>query len=167
MRVLIVTSGSMGDVAPYTGLGARLQEAGHEVTIATHAPFRETVERAGPAFEPLPGDLRATLTHAIGGLNARALARQFTLARPLIASLSPGIVAAVESARPSALLLSTMVAPLGYQIADAYEIRRAGVFLQPVYPTREFASVLLGGRSLGPWANLATGWATFRAAESL
>jgi UDP:flavonoid glycosyltransferase YjiC (YdhE family) len=31
MRVLIVTAGSRGDVAPFTGLGRRLQQAGHQV----------------------------------------------------------------------------------------------------------------------------------------
>jgi UDP:flavonoid glycosyltransferase YjiC (YdhE family) len=56
-----------------------------------------------------------------------------------------------------AVLLSTVVAPLGYQVAEAYGIPWAGVFLQPVHPTRRFGSVLLGGRDLGGPANLAIG----------
>lgn len=59
MRVLIVAAGSRGDVAPYTGLGARLNQAGHHVTISAHAPFRPLVEGAGPAFHELPDDLGA------------------------------------------------------------------------------------------------------------
>ncbi len=39
--------GSLGDVAPYTGLGARPQEAGRSVTIATHAVFELLVRGAG------------------------------------------------------------------------------------------------------------------------
>jgi sterol 3beta-glucosyltransferase len=39
MRVLIVTVGSRGDVAPFTGLGSALQAAGHQVTIATYGMF--------------------------------------------------------------------------------------------------------------------------------
>jgi sterol 3beta-glucosyltransferase len=167
VRVLIVTSGSVGDVAPYTGLGVRLRDAGHAVSMATHEPFRAAVGRAGLGFEPLAGDLRATLARAVGGLDVRALARQFSLARPLIAALGDGILGAVERVRPDVLLLSTMVAPLGYQVADAFGIRQAGVFLQPVHPTREFGSVLLGGRSFGGWGNLAVGWAAFRAVEPL
>ena len=61
---MIVTSGSMGDVAPYTGLGVRLRSAGHEVTIAAHAPFRALAEGLGLGFAPLPGDLRETLARA-------------------------------------------------------------------------------------------------------
>jgi sterol 3beta-glucosyltransferase len=74
-----------------------------------------------------------------------------------VASLGAGISDAVQDVRPEAVLLSTVVAPLGFQIADALEVPRAGVFLQPVQPTREFGSVLVGGRSLGPCGNLLLG----------
>ena len=167
MRVLIVTSGSMGDVAPYTGLGAGLRAAGHEVTLAAHEPFRSYVTGAGLGFAPLAGDLRGTLANALGGMGPRALARQFRLARPLIAALGAGIVDAVASARPGVMLLSTLVAPLGYQVAEAFRVRRAGVFLQPVHPTREFGSVLMGGRSLGAAGNRLAGLAAARGIEPL
>ncbi|MCU7726613.1 glycosyltransferase [Actinoplanes sp. KI2] len=167
MRVLIVASGSMGDVAPYTGLGAGLRVAGHEVTLAAHEPFRTYVTGTGLGFRPLPGDLRGMLANAPGGLGPRALARQFRLARPLIAALGAGIVDAVTAVRPDVMLLSTMVAPLGYQVAEAYRVRRAGVFLQPVHPTREFGSVLLGGRPLGAAANRLTGLAATWAIQPL
>jgi len=167
VRVLIVTSGSMGDVAPYTGLGTGLRAAGHEVTLAAHEPFRSSVGAAGLGFEPLAGDLRETLANALGGRGPRALARQFRLARPLVAGLGDGIVDAVRSGRPEVLLLSTMVAPLGYQVAEAFGVRRAGVFLQPVHPTREFGPVLMGGRSLGPVGNRLAGRAAIRGIEPL
>jgi sterol 3beta-glucosyltransferase len=157
VRVLVVTSGSMGDVAPYTGLGAGLRAAGHEVTLAAHERFWSYAAAAGLGFSPLAGDLRGTLANALGGRGPRALARQFRLARPLIASLGSGIVDAAGSVRPDVMLLSTMVAPLGYQVAEAHGIRRAGVFLQPVHPTREFGPVLMGGRSLGAVGNQLAG----------
>ncbi len=166
--MLIVTSGSMGDVAPYTGLGVRLRDAGHEVTVATHAPFAGAFAAAGLPFLPIPGDLREILPQAHGqdgrgsGTGPRALVRLLRIARPLIAELGDGIVAAVERARPEAILLSTVVAPLGYQVAEAAGVPWAGVFLQPIAPTREFGSVLLGGRSAGGPANRAiTGAATW------
>ena len=102
VRVLIVTSGSMGDVAPYTGLGVRLRAAGHEVTVATHAPFAPVFADAGLPFEPMPGDLRAILPQARGqdgrtsGTGPRALARLLRIARPLIEELGDGIAAAVR-----------------------------------------------------------------------
>jgi sterol 3beta-glucosyltransferase len=38
MRVLMLAPGTLGDVAPPAGLGARLQAAGHDVTIVADAP---------------------------------------------------------------------------------------------------------------------------------
>ncbi|WP_067501572.1 glycosyltransferase [Actinoplanes sp. TFC3] len=149
MRVLIVTSGSLGDVAPYTGLGARLAEAGHTVTIATHEQFRDIVELP---FLPLPGDLREILPQARGqagpesGTGPRALLRLLKIARPLVAELGDGIAAAVRESRAQVMLLSTVVAPLGYSVAEAAGIAYAGVFLQPVFPTGAFGPVLTGGR---------------------
>jgi sterol 3beta-glucosyltransferase len=170
MRVLIVTSGSTGDVAPYTGLGQRLREAGHEVTVATHEPFRELV---GLPFLPLPGDLRQVLPQARGqdgtgsGTGPRALLRLMKIARPLVAALGEGITAAVEQSRAEAVLLSTVVAPLGYQVAEAAGIPWAGVFPQPVHPTGDFGPVLLGGRDFGRVGNRLAGRLAQSAAHPL
>lgn len=159
--MLIVTSGSMGDVAPYTGLGVRLRDAGHAVTVATHAPFAAAFAAVGLPFVPIPGDLREILPQAHGqdgrgsGTGPRALVQLLRIARPLIAELGDGIVAAVQRTRPDVILLSTLVAPLGYQVAEAAGVPWAGVFLQPIAPTGAFGSVLLGGRSIGRLGNRA------------
>ncbi|MBC3982101.1 glycosyltransferase, partial [Streptomyces sp. AC536] len=58
MKILIMAAGSRGDVVPYTGVGARLRAAGHEVTLATHAPYARAAADAGLAFRPLPADPR-------------------------------------------------------------------------------------------------------------
>jgi len=67
--VLIVTSGSVGDAAPYTGLGARLQAAGHDVTVASHAPFEATFAAAGLPF-------RATCARSFRRRGARTADRR-------------------------------------------------------------------------------------------
>lgn len=51
MRILIAAAGSRGDVAPYTGLGAGLHEAGHDVTLATTDAFAPLVREAGLGFK--------------------------------------------------------------------------------------------------------------------
>jgi UDP:flavonoid glycosyltransferase YjiC (YdhE family) len=66
MRVLLVMSGSMGDVAPYTVSVCACTTPGHDVTIATHAPFAEVVTRAGLAFHPIAGDPGELLERAPG-----------------------------------------------------------------------------------------------------
>ena len=68
MRILIVTAGSRGDVAPFAGLGQRLQQAGHQVALAAHARFAGLVREAGLEYRALPGDAGAGTTGA--GLRA-------------------------------------------------------------------------------------------------
>jgi sterol 3beta-glucosyltransferase len=56
MHLVIVTSGSRGDVQPYLALAMRAAAAGHRVTLATHALFRPWVESCGIGFRSLHGD---------------------------------------------------------------------------------------------------------------
>jgi UDP:flavonoid glycosyltransferase YjiC (YdhE family) len=173
MRVLVVTSGTMGDVAPYTGLATGLRDAGHDVTLATHAAFADAVAARGLAFRPLPGDLRTILPQARGqdgtrsGTSPVALAHLLRIAGPLIAELGRGLADVVAATRPQAILLSTLVAPLGYQVAEAAGVPWAGLFLQPVTPTGEFGPVLLGNRSVGSIGNRALAAAALTVSQRL
>jgi UDP:flavonoid glycosyltransferase YjiC (YdhE family) len=55
---LIVTAGSRGDVAPFTGLGQRLRQAGHQVALAAHEAFAGLIRGCGLEYRPLPGNPR-------------------------------------------------------------------------------------------------------------
>jgi sterol 3beta-glucosyltransferase len=46
-KVVIAVIGSRGDVAPMTGIGARLHDAGHAVTLAAYAEFGDLVRSSG------------------------------------------------------------------------------------------------------------------------
>ncbi|MFJ8441577.1 glycosyltransferase [Kitasatospora griseola] len=156
MRILVTAAGSHGDVAPYTGLGVRLAEAGHEVALATHGSYAEAVERCGLEFRPLPGDPQG------GGGKGGMLRR----AKEFVGELGRGIA---EAAEPGAdvLLLSTSTAPLGWHVAEALGTASAGVYLQPVEPTGEFGPVVGGARSLGRWGNRAAGRAALGVVDRL
>ncbi|MFG2501182.1 glycosyltransferase [Streptomyces sp. NPDC048441] len=156
MRILLAAAGSYGDVAPYTGLGVRLREAGHDVTLATQESFAALVRCAGLAFRPLPAD-----TSAGGGAGKRQLMRT---AAAFVRELGAGLVDAVEPGT-DVLLLSTTTAPLGWQVAEAMDVPALGVYLQPTHPTREFAPVVSGGRSLGGLGNRAMGRFSLRMAD--
>ncbi|WSQ25402.1 glycosyltransferase [Streptomyces sp. NBC_01230] len=56
MRILVITAGSRGDVAPFTGLGQRLLDAGHSVAVAAHSSLASLVGGRGLDHRPLPGD---------------------------------------------------------------------------------------------------------------
>ncbi|MFE1414175.1 glycosyltransferase [Streptomyces sp. NPDC058746] len=149
MKILIATAGSRGDVAPYTGLGAALRAAGHEVALAATESFAPLAEEAGLAFRPLPADPRAH-----GDVRGqRALVRA---AAAFLSDLGEGFAAAVDPGT-DLLLLSTTTAPLGWHVTEATGIPGLGVYLQPTAPTGDFAPPVAGTRSLGRTGNRAAG----------
>jgi sterol 3beta-glucosyltransferase len=154
-RVLIVTAGGGGDVAPYTGLGARLRDAGFDVAIATHAPYEPMVTASGITFRPLPGDPKAWLRSASGESDddggTAAVFGQIHEAQQDTAAA----IAAAAQAGADVMLLSALSVPIGYQVAEAFGVPSMGVHLAPIDPTREFSSIFVPG-SFGRWGNLAS-----------
>ncbi|MGW4891851.1 glycosyltransferase [Kitasatospora sp. NPDC004240] len=172
MRILIATAGSRGDVAPFTGLGARLRAAGHQVALATHTGFAPDVRAAGLEFRPLPLDPRAELASARGqrllraGSGPRAMLELRRLARSSMPAMAEAVVAA--TARGTDVLLTTgPTTALGQVVAEAHGIPCLALGLQPLAPTREFAPAVTGTRSLGRTGNLLAGHAVQAAVDQL
>lgn len=154
MRVLIVTAGSRGDVAPFTGLGQRLEQAGHQVAIAAHGLFADLVRGCGLEYRQLPGD-------PVEMARARTVARSPEAGRAVFAEfleeLGEGLIAAV--AMGTDVVLSAFgPSPLSRTVADGFGIPSIGTYLIPSVPTRAFP---LPGwpetGDLGPVRNLAAG----------
>ncbi|MFJ9410578.1 glycosyltransferase [Streptomyces sp. NPDC101393] len=176
MRILLTAAGSYGDIAPYTGLGARLHTAGHEVTLATHRTYAPLVRAAGLHFRSLPADPRTTGPDATARTPAghpprasrhgqRDLMRR---AATFIRHLGDGLADAAEATPGTELLLlSTTTAPLGRHLAEAMDIPSLHLPLQPTAPTGDFAPVISGGRSLGRWGNRASGHLSLRVVDRL
>ena len=61
MNIFIATYGSRGDVQPYVALGKGLQNAGHEVTLATSERFCNFVKAHGLHYGYMNDDLLAIL----------------------------------------------------------------------------------------------------------
>ncbi|GAA4688382.1 glycosyltransferase [Streptomyces youssoufiensis] len=183
-----MAAGSRGDVVPYTGVGARLRAAGHEVTLATHEPYARAAADAGLAFRPLPADPRGgdaregtgggegtgvsggtgggKGTGASGGGGSAPRGRRALLrtASAFVGRLGQGMADAAEP-DTDLLLLSTTTAPLGWHIAEALEAPSLGLYLQPTAPTGDFPPVVGGTRSLGRWGNRATGRLALRVVD--
>ncbi|WP_066367214.1 glycosyltransferase [Herbidospora mongoliensis] len=142
MRILIVGVGTRGDVAPYTGLGVRLREAGHEVSIAAHEPYAGLVTDAGLEYLPLPGDPLFLLTGRFSISEYKIYSEQ----------LMDGLTRLAE--RKADLLLVGVAGALGCHVAEAMGIPSMGVHLQPIDPTGDFPPLLsVFHRSLGRWGN--------------
>ncbi|MGW1610558.1 glycosyltransferase [Streptomyces sp. NPDC002285] len=149
MRILIAAAGSRGDVAPYTGLGAGLREAGHDVTLATTDAFAPLVREAGLRFRSLP-----SRPHVPGGVQGRR--ELMCTAAAFVTELGHGFADAVDPGT-DLLLLSTTTAPLGLHVAEAMRIQTIGAYLQPTAPTGDFPPTVMGTRSLGRLGNRIAG----------
>jgi sterol 3beta-glucosyltransferase len=134
MRILIVTAGSRGDVAPFTGLGQALQQAGHHVALAAHDRFADLVRGCGLEYRALPGD-------PVELVRARTAAPSPEAAKSVFAAfldeLGEGVIAAA-AAGTDILLTAFGPAPLSRLAAEAMRIPSVGVYLAPGVPTREF-----------------------------
>ncbi|MEU3352484.1 glycosyltransferase [Streptomyces sp. NPDC037389] len=159
MRILIAAAGSRGDVAPYTGLGAELRRAGHDVTIAATDAYAHLVRDAGLEFRGLPADTR----RRGGGTGRRELMRT---AAAFVTELGQGFADAVDD-DTELLLLSATTAPLGWHLTEATGIPSLGAYLQPTAPTGDFPPAVTGTRSLGRLGNRAMGRFALRMVDRL
>lgn len=129
-------------MAPYTGLGTRLREAGHQVAIAAHEPYAALVTDADLEYLPLPGDPLPVLT---GRFSLNAFQKYGE-------QVMEGLTGIAEQ-KADLLLLGTAGA-LGIHVAEAMGVPSMGVHLQPIDPTGDFPPVTsLFRRSLGRWGN--------------
>ncbi|MEV6316663.1 glycosyltransferase [Streptomyces sp. NPDC051776] len=150
MRIQIITVGTYGSVAPYTGLGHRLLAEGHRVELVTHARYTESAGCCGLATRALAGDPFEQLlaAHARSGRSPASPRRLYDMghaSRNAAAGLVDGIIDAVDD-KADVLLLSTLAAPIGAVVAAYHRIPSAGVFLQPEEPTAAFPPCVMGHR---------------------
>lgn len=164
MRILIITAGSRGDVAPFTGLGRRLLDAGHQVAVAAHPSFAALVGGCGLDYRSVPGDPQGLIRDW-----ARAASREEAqaLTRAYADGLADGVV---EAAAGGADLLLTAFgpAPLSRTAGEAFGVPVIGTYLAPSFTTGQFP--LPNARStddLGPEGNLAAGRDVLKRAEGV
>ncbi len=56
MKITIVTIGSRGDIQPFLALGVSLNQAGHQVKLATHDTFASWIKSYGLDLAKLEGN---------------------------------------------------------------------------------------------------------------
>jgi UDP:flavonoid glycosyltransferase YjiC (YdhE family) len=163
-KIVILASGTRGDVQPYLALGLGLQAAGYRVGVATHAAFRPLVEGRGLPFLPVDGN-PSDLMAAPGGQSAltfdgswlrsiRGSLSFLQAARPLYPRMLESAWLACQGADALVIGLATT---WGAHIAEALDIPCLWCFLQPFSRTRLYPSALLPARfSLGGAYNALT-----------
>ncbi|PRA00982.1 glucosyl transferase [Arthrobacter sp. MYb224] len=158
MRVLMVTPGTRGDVAPMAGLGKKLQEHGFAVSIAANAAHAPLITAAGCNYHELPGDMSALVSPAAPGAKPSASQLSWYM-RELGAYFDSAATGTLEAAEQGAdVIIANSVAPYAYDVAEAFGIPVIGAHLQPNEPSAAYAPMVLGtARSFGALGNKALG----------
>lgn len=154
MRVLMITPGTRGDVAPMAGLGSRLQALGFDVAIAANTAYAPLVTAAGCEHRELPGDMSHLVSPAAPGKKATGadLRRYMRELGDYMGLAATGTLAAAEAGTD--VILANSIAPYAYDVAEAIGVPAIGAHLQPTEPSTAYPPVVLGtARSLGPVGN--------------
>jgi sterol 3beta-glucosyltransferase len=145
MNITIATVGTRGDVQPYIALGRGLQDAGHQVQIATDSTFQDFIAASGLGFAEVKADPRRALQEDIRQIGSNPIRligwieRQFT---PLARQYFIDMQAACQD---SNAILVSVLAFAAMHVAQALQIPFLATYLSPVTPTREFPSMVASG----------------------
>jgi UDP:flavonoid glycosyltransferase YjiC (YdhE family) len=132
-RILLATTGSLGDLFPYLAVAAGLERRGHRVTVATAEGYRGKVEAAGLGFAPM----RPTMPEGAPDLEAFARAMDprtgpafvwRTLVVEPIREAHADLMAASEGVD---LILASPVAAAAPMVAERRGLPWAPAYLQP------------------------------------
>ncbi len=148
-RIVIAAIGSHGDVAPLTGVGVRLRQAGHHVTLVAYERFNSLISNAGLDFRGIAGPATSSEN---ADTNVRKELAEFLAPRGM-RSLGTALLSAIHDVPADVLLLSPFSELAGHPLAEAKGIPSMGIRLQPCSATAEFPPATLGAWSAGAAVN--------------
>jgi sterol 3beta-glucosyltransferase len=153
MHLVIVTSGSRGDVQPYLALAVRAASAGHRVTLATHAQFEPWIVSHGIHFRALHGDPGRMLSApgANAWLSDGSLAGLWQFVKEFgrdFPALLDGLLRDLVTVTADAdVVLYGAVCMAAAQLHEIRGLPVIGGFLQPLTPTHAFPAAGLTYRT--------------------
>jgi sterol 3beta-glucosyltransferase len=175
VKVLLVTSGSRGDVQPFVALAHALQEAGHEAVVGAPRRFDALAASVGVAMVGLD-DLVFELQDELSGAGVKAALTATRRARPYLQRWLDDLAELVDL-EPD-LVVFTQKALGGAAIAERCGVPAIPAQLIPLAPaTAAFAMPLaprwtpralrrlswrLGGAVEAPWRSMVARWRSER-----
>ncbi len=132
-RILLATTGSLGDLFPYLAVAAGLERRGHRVTLATAEGYRGRVEAAGLGFAPM----RPTMPEGAPDLDAFARAMdprtgpEFVWRTLVVEPIREAYADLMEASEGVELILASPVAAAAPMVAERRGLPWAPAYLQP------------------------------------
>ncbi|KAJ2895985.1 glycosyltransferase family 1 protein [Zalerion maritima] len=137
LRITCLTIGSRGDVQPYIAFCKGLLAEGHRPKIATHAEFKDWVEKHGIEFAPIDGDpgelMRICIEH--GTFTLSFLKEANSKFRGWLDDL---LLSAWRACQGSDVLVESPSAMAGIHIAEKLAIPYFRAFTMPWTRTRAY-----------------------------
>lgn len=157
-KIVIITFGTQGDVAPFVGVGSALQASGYDVALASQQPYQNLVEVAGLEYRFLPKDTeKATRESPLAQelIDGARMRPPRAALREMVEQMQGVGPAMAEASGDADLLLACgpVGTMFGYHIAEAMNVPSAAMHLQPLAPTGDFAPPVLTLRSFGRLGN--------------
>ncbi len=132
-RILLATTGSLGDLFPHLAVAAGLERRGHRVTIATAEGYRGRVEAAGLGFAPM----RPSMPEGEPDLEAFARAMdprtgsEFVWRTLVVEPIRDAYADLMAASEGVELILASPVAAAAPMVAERRGLPWAPAYLQP------------------------------------
>jgi sterol 3beta-glucosyltransferase len=144
MRIMIIATGSWGDLRPNVVLAQALQKVGYEVLLIATEPFREWVEAHGVPYFGVSLDMQGLMDAIMGGDGStldtiRAFYRARKSLQDAVVQVGKEIAGVMRSG--DVLLYNELVSYLLNGIVEKYQPRVLHVNLQPQAITGQFPAM--------------------------
>lgn len=153
-KITVLAVGSTGAVYPFYALALGLQQAGHQVTVATNSNFETFVRGLGLNFAAIAGDYRALLSSDSG----QKLLQGETVKLIDDDLLKQQMSDALNAAQGTDVLIFNHLAIWGYHIAERLDVPSFLASTIPLSATQQFPFLSF---SKDANANLLKGWLNY------
>lgn len=159
MRIVVLAWGGMGDVRPLAALGAGLQQAGHEVTLAAPSSWQEYAEKAGMRYQPISIDPTAVIRTGLMSASVQSgggLGVLHAITQTMPGYIRKWMEESGTAAQGMDFVLSGFLPGffIGNSVAEAVGARFIPCLVIPFTPTRQIPSMAwFPGTNLGGFLN--------------
>jgi UDP:flavonoid glycosyltransferase YjiC (YdhE family) len=105
-RILLTTTGSLGDLHPYIAIGLELRARGHIVTLATSNFYRSKVEQTGLRFAPMGPHLGLEISEVMDRVMDLKNGPEYLIRHILYPSVQAAYTEVMEAVREADLIVT-------------------------------------------------------------
>jgi UDP:flavonoid glycosyltransferase YjiC (YdhE family) len=105
-RILLTTTGSLGDLHPFIAIGLELRSRGHDVTLATSNFYRSKVEQTGLRFAPMGPHLGLEISEEMDQVMDMKNGPEYLVRQILYPSVPAAYAEVMEAVREAELIVT-------------------------------------------------------------